>query len=100
MGFADMDKSKDKHNKKINAGTAVTLVAAAGVIAATPQGRKAAKKIFGSGSQQDSQPTTTGLAAWLKDAYAMEEAQLKTLKGIAADFKDHEEIYETLCLHL
>jgi ferritin-like metal-binding protein YciE len=40
------------------------------------------------------------LIAWLNDAYAMEQAQAKTLEGFIEDFEEHTEIRSELRQHL
>lgn len=97
IGILKSKPKKNIINKKSVAGAALATATAAGAAAVSPKGKSAINKLVNKNSNQE---TPDMLGTWLKDAYAMEEAQIKTLKGIIKDFKDDKVISDKLKQHL
>lgn len=95
------DKPSVLKNKKVitSAVIATTATAAGTALVTTNRGRRVindiVKKNGNNGSERSSMLTT-----WLRDAHAMEDAQIRSLKGLIKDFKNDKEIHDKLRKHL
>src|SRR4051812_25565563 len=97
------DKVK-KNDTKALAGAAVlaSAVVAAGMALKSDKGQEMLGKVKSRVNDTAEADTETGdsLVGWLQDAYAMEEGQIKTLKGVMVDFRHDEDIHLRLEQHL
>ena len=89
-----------KMNKKIITGAviATTATAAGTAIATSNRGRKVINDIVSKDETKNDKPSM--LTTWLRDAHAMEDAQIRMLKGVIKDFKKDKEIVDKLNKHL
>lgn len=98
MKLRSKPKKKTINKKVITGAVLATTATAAGTVMASTRGREMVKKVM------DRQDTESGspdmLGNWIKDAYAMEAAQIIMLKGIKKDFKGDKEISDKIERHL
>jgi ferritin-like metal-binding protein YciE len=102
----DIIERKSTVDKRALAGAAIlaTTATAAMALTTTPKGKEILQKLkerqTPGSKPADIVEEKPLLVSWLNNAHAMEEAQMKALKGVIADFKDDAEMSEALQKHL
>lgn len=104
MAF-ELTERRSTVDKRALAGAALlaTTATAAMALTTTPKGKEILQRIKDRpvpGTKTEDEAEKPLLVSWLNNAYAMEEAQMKALKGVILDFKDDTEISEALEKHL